>query len=158
MADSQLSAYYCYAVAQLQFKSRSGNEVDTRSVYACDVSPQVGANLHLADGLAVDARLCDQYASSNQFVAKLVPVYINLFAQECDDRFLYGRRSHDENDVSLVEHGLSVYDFMLLFAICAMNLRNHEVASQEFTYLLYGDTEYHLVGNFHREGIQCHRL
>ena len=44
----------------------------------------------------------------------------------------------------------------MLVAVGTVNLRNHEVASQELAHLLYGVAKYHLVGDFHREGVQSH--
>ena len=106
----------------MQLEAWSGNKVYTCTVYSGDVGTQVGTYLHLADGLAVDAWFGDEDTAGYQLVAKLFPVHLHLFAQQGYDRLLYGRMSHNEYHIVLIEHGMSVDYLMVLVAVGTVNL------------------------------------
>ena len=50
------------------------------------------------------------------------PVHLHLFAQQGYDRLLYGRMSHNEYHIVLIEHGMSVDYLMVLVAVGTVNL------------------------------------
>ena len=158
MSDGEFLAHYGYAVAQLEFQVWGRDEVYTISVHAGNVGAKVASNLQLADALAVDARFGNQDSAVDEFAAEFLVLYVNLLAEQGDDRFFYGRMSHNLQNVALFYHGLSVNHLVLAFAIVTDNLGNHEVALQEIADLLDGIFENHLVRNLYGEGVQGHRF
>ena len=158
MSDGEFLAHYGYAVAQLEFQVWGRDEVYTISVHAGNVDTQVASNLQLADALSVDTRFGNQDSAVDELAAEFLVLYVNLLAEQGDDRFFYGRMSHNLQNVALFYHGLSVNYLILAFSVVTDNLRNHEVALQQIAYLLDGIVENHLVRNLYGKGIQGHRL
>ena len=63
MTDGQFGAYNGYAVAHLQAQMRSGHKFHARAIDVGDVGAELGADVQLSDGLAIDFRLGDQDAA-----------------------------------------------------------------------------------------------
>ena len=61
---------------------------------------------------------------------------------------------HDQNHVTVVENGVALDEFVMVFVLGAVDARDHEVALEEVVNLAHSFIVNHLVVDLHREGVQ----
>lgn len=92
-------AYHHYAVAHLQHKVGTPEQVDARTIDARDVDAVERTQVQVADGFAVDVVLRDDNASRYELRVLSLPFHFGGFAEESHNGFKIVFRGDNQNRV-----------------------------------------------------------
>ena len=140
--DSHLRTNNGQTVTNLQFEVVLGDQIDTRTVYACYVHRVATAQTQLADGLAVNMRLGDDDSSRDKLLIEINPIrmlHINLVTEhhlDCLDIFVC---TDDQHLIAFGQDRIGINN--LDRAIYATNTRHNKRAIDQAASFDYRTTK-----------------